>query len=482
MYDRMNFTYVIYNANDPDLPGNFSNDLFDLFGSPDGHLKGFVYSKLKSDHKRLRWDWGINGFRNVSLAYYFEKYKNLKGFDFFYNRFLKGKSLISELIKFPIKAIYQVKPKFNSSLCFPAFLMEIHNIEKVENRLFLTFSADSYFIVDPKSWKSYLALRNNFDNWKHFCDDLNILNAILKSSAQSQHRIYPLSPFNCDLTAANTFLYKKLDLSDRKQNERDILDNQIFWNMYQYFTNQHQVSGNASFAFNSRFYEIKRVPSNSLSEANAVFKQEIGSLKAICSSLSQCFEDRFISIDFGLSESIDIKQSKFIKRAYQIKNFAHFDKLYENTDYDYVIDLRPVGIKKLICLDLTVGLWNKGRNKTVDEYLNQWKHNITLMPKFNSEIITVFYFGINEKPESFLKSQSSFKNLSEFICDIANNNSHMVFNGKDSVVTDKHQSIFLPFCDKDFAKELDLLMDSPRDSLLGNCLTKLFTALNTVHP
>ena len=70
---NMNFVYVLYNLNNPDIEGAYSNDLFDLFGSPDGHSKGFVYSIRKSDHKKLRWDWGISGFRNIAAALYYDR-------------------------------------------------------------------------------------------------------------------------------------------------------------------------------------------------------------------------------------------------------------------------------------------------------------------------------------------------------------------------------------------------------------------------
>ena len=102
------------------------------------------------------------------------------------------------------------------------------------------------------------------------------------------------------------------------------------------------------------------------------------------------------------------------KEHTRLKISILYDKKFENTDYDYVVDLRPLGFNQLICMDLTVGLWNKGRDKDIADYLEQWKHNIVLMPKFNPTIFTIFSFGVQSNPTQFFKPQSKYENLSEF--------------------------------------------------------------------
>ena len=147
----MKFIYVLYNKNNPDLDDIYSNDLFDLFGSPDGTIKGFIYSMQKGVHKRLKWDWGISGFKNLVMALYYESKGNLIDFDNFYEHVKNNKIKLSDIFRFPIKAVYQVKPKNDNSVLFPAFILDIHDISKEGNRIFLTFSPNALRLYPPSS-------------------------------------------------------------------------------------------------------------------------------------------------------------------------------------------------------------------------------------------------------------------------------------------------------------------------------------------
>jgi len=475
----MDFIYVLYNLNNPDNETLYSTDLFDLFGSPDGLTKGFVYSIKKSEHKKLRWDWGISGFKNVVKALYYQRHSNLKGFSDFYNKFLASNLKLKEFFNFPLQALYQVKPKKDNSVLFPAFIMNIYDIEKEGNRIYLSFIPDAYFIVDPEAWKNFLITREDYENWKEFCDDSKLLQDMLKAPAQAQHRIYPAASFNqmINLSPTSSIFFKKLDLSDRRMGERDVLDNQIFWNMYQYFTKHSQVIGKARFKYKSKAFQINGISTNTLSKGNACYKQEIGTPQAICSALSSCFEDEFIYNEFDGSQEIHINQSKYFKRAFQIKNFRQYNDAFANTDYDYVVDLNPLGINKVICFDLTVGLWNKGRDKSIEDYIKQWKHNIVSMPKNNSEIITVFAFGINEKADNFFRQQSSFETLEAFINTLVENDDCVVYDGGNLSITASNKIFFIPFFANKFNVELEKLMENPRESLMYKFLFKLLCEL-----
>lgn len=390
----------------------YHDDLFSLFGTPDGFEEGILGQKSGGDFKSLEWDWGQNGLPKIAKYIYSvvlekgveeEKFKEWYEFEKV-NNFPE----ISQAID---KIFYVIK--YNRKK-IPTFIADLESMSYDKNgdyRIWLKFTPKRYCMLPPKFIDYYRDIL--FDSWEDSDKWSNYLNLeksksdfIFSSAATlDQYHILPQKVLNDwfdeNLPSEDKPVFTTRVKNNTKRIEKNLhTNNQIFWGIFYDYIGRTQVKADIEFKFKGDTYNFTDIPVNSIIDKGLVYTHEAGVPKVICEALKTSFQEKYIDKEFPGSKIKKIDESEFITRAVKVKDIAeNFNDEYENTDYDYMLDLSFFGIDKKVVFDLTSGLWHKGIGKTKEEYVQQWEHNIFEVPKNNKNIICIWHYGLKNYEE-----------------------------------------------------------------------------------
>ena len=415
--------FLISVYNDLEVDSYFRSDLVDLFGTPDGAKKGFIGSNNKS----LCWDWGETGFRKITTIVYFLSGGYLD-FDRFYKlNILRKSNILQSLITAQIidrkpQMLYLFK---HSSKKIPAFIAEINEISWKDRRIWITFKPKSYFLLDSNTWKEFwdrlfTGGREDQQKWYKSWEDLwnipripqNKVKYMLHSGfSRDQYHIIPVKLLlNSIKEKANPFYTKPrfCFIKNISRNKKRIssgvqTDNQTFWGLLSEIIGKTQVKGTVDLKSGKQNFLITDIPANTINEQSLVFKQEIGTATTICQTMLDVFGNDYLDLEFSREAQKNLLDSVFLDRAVKVSMVAkNYEKKYSETDFDYQLNLNPLTKKypKLrikILFDLTAGLWNKSATKDKDEFVRQWKHNLTKIPEQNKELYVLWHYGLTSE-------------------------------------------------------------------------------------
>jgi hypothetical protein len=412
----VNFIIAIYNKLDE--TSSFRSDIFDLFGTPDGMNFGLLGSKEGQKFKSLRWDWGLNGVKKTCKFLYWREHLTLNGFESWYRNFD-----FSDLSKMINTLLYVFKYKKDK---IPAFVASVKNTEKKNKRLWFEFVPLKFVLLPPDFMRDYhrdffTGGREDSNKWIKFFNDeygktnLDMAFQEIFSSAttQDQYHIIPVEYIDrwvgehTESTISTKPLFVSSVIDNKKLLTKNLpTNNQIFWSIFSQYTGHTQVRGSFSIIVKGKTYSVTDIPVNAFVEKGYVYNHEVGVASALFQALQEALdikayssfqENKFLKIEFSGSNSICLSESHFVKRAMKVGDTANiYDLKYKFTDYDYVLDLNPLGIKQKIAFDLTSGLWYKGFGKSKADLVDQWLHNLIDIPLNNPDIITVWHYGLTK--------------------------------------------------------------------------------------
>jgi hypothetical protein len=416
------FLIAVYNS--LGVGSDYRSDLVDLFGTPDSSKKGYI----GTIDRPIRWDWGETGFRKIINIIYVLSGQDPESFgSFFASQIQRKQKIVQSLVAnriiddFPYM-LYVFKHSLKK---IPAFIARIDDISWIERRIWITYQPQSYMLLDPSTWKEFwekLFTKGRedpekwSDTWEHSWNkprlSLALIQQMLHSGfSQDQYHILPTrllikhiqKKMDPASNQSRTCFMKNVTKTERRLKLRVPTDNQTFWGILSEFIGKTQVRGTVSFRHSGKTYEIRDIPSNTISEDSLVFKQEIGAARTICQAMLDVFNSEYVNIEFSGSLNKSILDSIFIKRAVKVSTVAkNYEKKYGETDFDYQLDLNPLSarfpnLKSKILFDLTAGLWNKSIAKDKEEFLEQWEHNFIKLPETNPDLCVFWHYGLSSE-------------------------------------------------------------------------------------
>jgi len=195
---------------------------------------------------------------------------------------------------------------------------------------------------------------------------------------------------------------------NKKLKEKNLhTNNEIFWSVFYQYIGRSQVKGSFSIVERGVTYSVTDIPVNSLAERNLVYYHEVGAPYVIFQALNDLYRGRdvkssspnkFLDVEFVSRNKFDITlgESVCLSRAVKVKDtIPDYDGPFESTDYDYVLDLSPLGRRTKVVFDLTSGLWKKGFGKPKSEYVEQWLHNLIGIPRCNDNLVVIWHYGLD---------------------------------------------------------------------------------------
>ena len=407
---------AIYNKLDKDSP--YRSDIFDLFGTPDNLSRGLVGTKDKEKFRSLHWDWGLNGIKKVCKFLYWQQNRSLDGFEPWY-RELDYASLPRMIDRLLYVFTYQEKK-------IAAFVATVHKAQREGGRLWFDFTPEKFVLLPPDFMADYRrdffsGGREDSRKWSAYfeseygtTDVESAFTDIFSSAAsQDQYHIIPLKYIDkwveerTDPKVTTRPLFVSSVIDDRKLLAKGLpTANQVFWSIFSQYIGRTQVTGNFSIIVKGSEYSVTDIPVNSFVEKGYVYYHEVGVPYVIFRVLLEQLEEKayasfkenqFLKIEFHNKRSIGLSESHFLKRAERVGDVAAtFKPEYKSTDYDYVLHLSPLGLRRKIAFDLTSGLWRKGFGRTKADFAQQWLHNLAYVPLNNPDIIAVWHYGLEE--------------------------------------------------------------------------------------
>lgn len=488
--------FIIAIENNLNQESNYSEDLFDLFGTPDGEKSGIIGQKDGKSFKMFppEMGWGMSGWKKVSKFIYYKllgRPLDDKNFESWYKK--ETSNGFPDTIKHLGKILYVFTYKKKK---VPAFIAEINKMEKQSGRILFWLTPIRFFLLPPHFYEYYKERinENGRESAKKFHQYLelpkNIVKNICSSAAyQDLYRIIPkrlIEEWEGKYNKTGGRTIWKSNITDNliKKHKHLQTNNQIFWNFFSEYIERTQISGNLSFKQNHIDYTITDIKANTINENGLVYTHEIGVPKTICEAMSTVFGSKYLDKEFGTNCKLKINDSKFLHRAKKINTIAHkIDEKFANTDYDWELDLSPIGIKKHITFDLTCGLFNKGLGKSKEEYIEQWRHNVYTIPATNNEIICIWHYGINDLPLLY-----KGKEVGEYLCETYKHTTKIVKSPNIENIPPTIKTIVLPFYSKthkynDFKKEFRNINphnETTKKSILYQILVTLLSELSNI--
>ena len=411
---KLDFIIAIYNKLDRDSP--YRSDIFDLFGTPDGLNTGLIGTRDRHSFKSLYWDWGLNGIKKVCKFLYWQKNQNLDGFERWYHR-LDFAALPGMIDKLLYVFKYQDKR-------IAAFVATINRTEKRNSRLWFDFTPRKFVLLPPDFMADYRRDffskgREDSQKWTAFFEQEygmvgqeSALDSVFSSAAsQDQYHIIPTKYIEkwVERHADPEMTTKPLFISSVVDNKRLLVKdlpstNKVFWSIFSQYTGRTQITGSFSILIKGSEYSVTDIPVNSFVEKGYVYCHEVGVPYAVFQVLKETLEERaymsfkeneFLRVEFSEKRSIGFGESRLMKKARRVGDVAtDYSARYKLTDYDYVLDLSPLGLRHKVVFDLTSGLWHKGLGKTKSDFVQQWLHNLTYVPLNNPDIVAVWHYGL----------------------------------------------------------------------------------------
>lgn len=441
--------FLLYILNNLERSSIFHEDLFELFGAEDASRKGLVgkWDRDTNDFRTACWDWGVSNFRHITnLLYYIAKRAEGKSYDpdefnELYNEKIKYSDDVVEVLRkekiIPdrLLAIYVLRYKKQ----FPALILEIENIKWERGRkraLLLEFKPIKYFILDPSVWN---ILRQKTRSEKFWLDLFDVsskereIRGLLRRYSQMQQAIYglvPLDRFTSDLLKGSIFLLKDVE---REGGDGLISENQIFWEFFRIFTGAKQETTLVTLKNDYR-YEVGGIPINSLTKRSLTYAQEAGVPNVLCHLVLENFGDEYLKIEFREKNKISYREAKILGRAFPVHNIlGEENNRYADSDYDYILNLEPLGINRKFLFALTTALWKKG-HASYEEFLQKWKELYFDLLSRHENYRLVWYIAVDTMERAFFKDNEQHKDFT----DLFNTLTRDVEEGFAQRVRDEH--------------------------------------------
>lgn len=490
--------FLLYILNNLEKSSLFHEDLFELFGAEDASRKGLVgkWDRDANDFRTACWDWGVSNFRHIiNLLYYIakrdkgERYDQVE-FDEFYNEKIKYSADVIEVLRkekiIPgrLLAIYVLRYKKQ----FPALILEIEHIKWEKGRkraLLLEFKPIKYFILNPSVWgtlkqktrteKFWLDLFNASSNERAIRD-------VLGKYSRMQRVIYgliPLDRFTSDLLNASVFLLKDVE---KEGGDELVSENQIFWEFFRIFTGAKQETALVTLKNDYR-YEIGGIPINSLTKRSLTYAQEAGVPNVLCHLVLEKFGDKYLKMEFRGKNKIRYREAKILGRAFHVhKIHGEENNKYADSDYDYILDLEPLGVNKKILFALTTALWKKG-HAPYEEIVQKWKELYFDLLSRHNEYRLVWYIAVDTMERTFFRDNEQHKDfmnlLNTLTKDVGVDFTQIVRNERDiESIKKAHVTVIALFRNapnaKNVKRELENIRKQYRENIFYKTLKELF--------
>jgi hypothetical protein len=422
--------FLVYILNNLEKSSIFHEDLFELFGAEDASRKGLVgkWDRGTNDFRTACWDWGVTGFRHIiNLLYYIakrdkrERYDQVE-FDELYNEKIKYSDDVVEVLRkekiIPgrLLAIYVLRYKKQ----FPALILEIEHIKWERGRkraLLLEFKPIKYFVLSPSVWNT---LRQKTRTEKFWIDLLDVssneraIRGLLGKYSRMRQAIYgliPLDRFAYDLLKASIFLLKDVE---KEGSDGLISENQIFWEFFRIFTGAKQETALVTLKNDYR-YEMGGIPINSLTRRSLTYAQEAGVPNVLCHLVLEKFGDKYLKMEFRGKNKISYREAKILGRAFPVhKIHGEENNRYADSDYDYILDLEPLGVNKKFLFALTTALWKKGHSP-YEEIMQKWKELYFDLLSRHDEYRLVWYIAVDAMERTFFQDNEQHKNFRDLL-------------------------------------------------------------------
>ena len=147
-------------------------------------------------------------------------------------------------------------------------------------------------------------------------------------------------------------------------------------------------------------HQLIAVPIHTIWKDSDVYRQEAGMLDLLWNKLWECLGARYCQEEFkGKVERKRIKNSRIFRRNFEVSNIDSTSR-YADCDYDYFLDLTPLGIDRRLAFSLTTALWRKGgiheETKTPETYFDQWRELLWNIPRKINDLIAIWYVTVRQ--------------------------------------------------------------------------------------
>ena len=179
-------------------------------------------------------------------------------------------------------------------------------------------------------------------------------------------------------------------------------------------------------------HQLYAVPIHTLWKDSDVYRQEAGMLDLLWDKLWKYYGNDYCQLEFvGKKERKRIGNSLILKRNFKVSKIDDTSR-YSNCDYDYLIDLTPLGIKRRIAFNLTTALWRKGgireEAKSPEEYFSQWRELLWDIPNKTKNLVAVWYIAVRQTESKVFKGSAPHgcKNIQDLVTKLTKNNAKRV--------------------------------------------------------
>lgn len=480
----------------------FASDLWDLFGSEDNFAKALVgkWDPVKGDFKSITWDWSVSNLKHIiNILYFLDALRkgrsySQENFDEFYDTQIKSSENVVQALsemrgRKPLQVLYVMKYKKQ----FPALQLELEKISwrrGKKRQLLITFKPTHYFLVDPISWLRIKEKAKNVEEWIKIygLSSRSVFNDIFEKYINMKQSIYGLVP--------KSILYEEMRRSrvlfikpvEQASQARVISDNIIFWELFYHFIGKLRVRYTVSISIDGLSYSVTRIPIDALNENSYSYKHEAGAANTLSHALVDLFGKKYLDYEFKDKEQITYKEASVFRREYRIEQIrGEESNKFANSDYDFALCLQPLGLNKVILVELTTALWKKG----LYDYralTEKWRETYFNIPTRHKEIILIWYILIPETEERFFQSSPSgaHKNFDEMLNDLSLNADRgeiKVISDEDDLVTYNGERIILlkifkksPTA-KTAIREIENLLHDYKKTLFYQMVTKVIKSL-----
>lgn len=406
------FICVLNNLEKPE----FSVDLWELFGTEDNFKKALVgkWDARKGDFKSITWDWPVSNIKHVfNLIFYLDRIRRQEpylqdDFESFYRRELESStdltdSLVKAGLTRPVRCFYVMRYKKQ----FPALIIEWEKIRREplrERQLLITFKPVQYFMMDPDAWHRVLKKSDDLREWVNAYrvpkNRVRELKSVFSKYASMKQRVYRLLPervLHRGILRSKVFFTKSVE---RFTSVKVVPDNFIFWTLFYHFTGASRAKYDVKIDSN---YLIRNIPIDALNAGSNVYKHEAGVANVLSHVLTELFGTEYLQHEFKGRSEISYKDTRVFKREFQVRDISGEESNeFSDVDYDFALNLEPLGKNMLVLIDLTTALWKKGL-LPYEEYIRRWRETCFNIPARHANVFLIWYVLINETESQFFQ-------------------------------------------------------------------------------
>ncbi|NIO20759.1 MAG: hypothetical protein GTN76_08490 [Candidatus Aenigmarchaeota archaeon] len=228
---------------------------------------------------------------------------------------------------------------------------------------------------------------------------------------QAIYGLIPLDRFASDLLNASVFLLKDVE---KEGGDELLSENQIFWEFFRIFTGAKQETALVTLKNDYR-YEMGGIPINSLTKRSLTYTQEAGVPNVLCHLVLEKFGEKYLRTEFGGKNKISYKEAKILGRAFPVhKIHGEENNRYADSDYDYILDLEPLGGNKKFLFALTTALWKKGHS-SYEEFMQKWRELYFDLLSRHDEYRLVWYITVDSIERTFFRDNVQHKGFRDLL-------------------------------------------------------------------